>query len=108
MKTLVETVNGFDIYFEALEEHQTLRELLPEEDEESLKKIYNENEIFCAKITAEKAGIELASDYLGGCIYESSEDFYTKYKTEYYSDMKKTVIEEAQREVKNLIKKLQE
>ena len=38
-KIKVETVNGFDIYFEPLEEHISLRELLPEETEEQLQEV---------------------------------------------------------------------
>ena len=106
MKTLVTTEKGFEIYFEALEEHTPLSELLPEETEEQLKETYNNNCIFLAKVTAEKAGVELSSDHLGGCIYESEEDFYTKYKDDYFADMKATVIEEAEKELKVLIEEL--
>ena len=108
MKTLVKKVNGFDIYFEPLEEDISLSELLPEETPEQLKEIYNSNVVFCAKVTAEKNNIEIASDYLGGCIYESEEDFYIKYKDDYFADMVNTVLEEAKKELPILIKSLQE
>ena len=108
MKTKVKEIEGFEIYFEALEEHIHLSELLPEEDEESLKNIYNNNVIFCAKVTAEKTGIELSVDYLGGCIYECEEDFYTKYKDDYFADMVNNVVSEAKKELPKLIKQLQE
>lgn len=107
MKTLVKTVKGFDIYFEALEENISLRELLPEETEDDLQEIERNNAIFCAKVTAEKAGVELASDYLGGCIYENEEDFYIRYENEYFADMVNTVVNEAEKELSNLIKELQ-
>lgn len=107
MKTLVKTIDGFNIYFEALEEHMPLSELLPEEPEEQLQEIYENNVIFCAKVSAEKAGIELASEYLGGCIYKTEEEFY---KTEgcYFDDMVSTVISEAKKEIPNIIKELQQ
>ena len=54
--------------------------MLPEHNDEQIEEIYENSEIFCAKVTAEKLGIELGCDYLGGCVYESQEDFYTKYK----------------------------
>lgn len=107
MKIFVKEVEGFKIYFEALEEYISLSELLPEETEEQLKEIENSNVIFCAKVTAKKAGVELASDYLGGCIYEDEEDFYTKYKDDYFADMVETVVSEAKEKVKELIQQLQ-
>lgn len=107
MKTLVKTHEGFDIYFEALNEDICLSELLPEETEEQLKEIEDNNILFCAKVTAEKAGIELASDYLGGCIYESEEDFYVKYENDYFADMVNNVVKEAKKELPNIIKQLQ-
>lgn len=106
MKTLIKTVDGFDIYFEALEEHMSLREILPEETEEQLEEIYNSNVIFCAEVTAKKAGIELATDYLGCCIYEKEEDFYNT-KGCYFDDMVISVIAEAKKELPNIIKELQ-
>ena len=102
MEIFVESIGGFDIHFEALEEFTSLKELLPEESDEQLKEIYNNNAIFCAKVTAKKNGIALASDYLGGCIYESEEDFYIKYKDDYFSEMVQTVINEAKETIKKL------
>jgi hypothetical protein len=106
MKTLVLKKDGFEIYFEALEEFIQLAELLPEENEESLEGISNSNEIFCAKVSAHKCGIELASDYLGGCIYETAEDFYTKHKDDYFEDMVCSVVSDAKKEIKVLLKEL--
>ncbi len=105
MKVLVKTVEGFDIYFEALEEHIPLNELLPEETQESLEEIWSENYVFCAKVTAEKKGIEISSDYLGACIYGSYEEFYET-KGDYFDDMVNTVINEAKKELPKLIEEL--
>lgn len=106
MKMYIKTIDGLEIYFEALEECLSLSELFPENTQEQLEEIENNNAIFCAKVTAEKAGIELSSDYLGGCVYETEEDFYVKYKDCYFSDMVKTVLEEAKKELPKLIETL--
>ena len=44
---------------------------------------------FCAKVTASKAGVELADDYLGGCLYETWRDFLND---GYCEDMRATVV----------------
>jgi hypothetical protein len=107
MKTLVFNKDGFDIYFEPVEDCISLSELLPEETPEEIDRIWNENAVFCAKVTAEKAGVELAEDYLAGCIYKCAEDFYIKYKDDYFADMVNTVIEAAKEELPKLIESLQ-
>lgn len=105
-REVIENINGIEIIFTALEEYVPLSELLPEETEEELNYIWNNNAIFCAKLEANYKGIELSSDYLGGCIYEYYEDFYTKYKDDCFSDMYQTVIEEAKKELEQLKKDL--
>lgn len=74
---------------------------------------------FCARARIFLAGSELASDYLGGCIYRSLEEFANhrecgKQNREYaakgdngrcgsyFSDMVHTVITEARKEIKRL------
>ena len=47
---------------------------------------------FVARVTVRKAGIELGSDYLGGCCYESAESFVNG---DYYPDMIEAAIEQA-------------
>jgi hypothetical protein len=106
MKTAIEIINGINIFFEPIEEYISLKEMFPDDTEEQLNEIYNNNVIFCAKISGEIAGIELGSDYLGGCVYESYEDFYTKYKKDYYSDMVRNVIEEVEKNVPNIVNEL--
>ena len=109
MKKLIKTVDGFNIFFEALEEHLGVEDMFsePEDIKEINEKLNNyEFTMFCAKVTAEKEGIELGSDYLGACIYESEEDFYIKYKDDYFADMVNTVVKEAKKELPILIKKL--
>ena len=106
MKKFIKTVEGIDIYFEALEENIPLSELLPEETQEQIKEIEDNNIIFCAKVTAKVNDIELSNDYLGGCIYESEEDFYTKYENDYFTDMVNNVVSEAKKEIPKMIEEL--
>lgn len=106
MEKFIKTVEGIDIYFEALEEDISLSELLPEETKQQLQEIEDNNIIFCAKVTAKVNGIELADDYLGGCIYETEEDFYIKYENDYFSDMVNNVISEAKKEIPKMIEEL--
>lgn len=73
-----------------------------EEDKQELlrkidKGIY---EWFGVKVTAEKNGIELASDYIGGCCYKSIEEFIKS--GDYYEDMVNTVIREARETIASL------
>jgi hypothetical protein len=42
---------------------------------------------FCARVSIWKDGKELAHDYLGACCYKKSEEFYTKYESDYFADM---------------------
>ena len=109
MKTLVKQIDGFDIYFKALEDSDYDFDMMEDSDAQETKDSIESGELilFTAKITAEKAGIELASDYLGGCIYESEEDFYIKYKDEYFADMVENVLAEAKPKVIELISELQ-
>ena len=90
-----ETVDGFDITFSVAPE-----DMAPdwdfetdEERDELFRKIDNGTLLwFVAKVTASKNGIELASDYLGGCCYESTDEFIAD---AYYFDMVQNVITEA-------------
>ncbi len=55
---------------------------------------------FCAKVTASKNGIELAADYLGGCLYRNLWDFVSD--NDYYADMRERVIAEAKQAIREL------
>lgn len=90
--------DGFDIYFEALPEYTPIDDVLSESEdiEKAIEKIDSGEWVyFRAKVSAYKAGIELGSDYLGVCIYDSEEDFYIRYKDEYFADMVDQAIDEA-------------
>jgi len=60
---------------------------------------------FVARVQAFRAGVELAADYLGGCLYDSPADFVTA--GDYFDDMVKTVIDEARAELPRLIAALE-
>ncbi len=59
---------------------------------------------FCAAIKVYKAGVELGSDYLGCCSYESFDAFL---KDDYCVDMIKKALDEAKKELPLLIKRLE-
>lgn len=75
-KTLF-TENGISYIFEAEEETEGW---IPEGG------VY-----FIARVSAVKAGIELAYDYLGACHYYKYEDFYANLGEDYIADMLETV-----------------
>lgn len=56
---------------------------------------------FCAKVEASIDGHILGTDYLGGCCYESVENFVND---GYYADMKENVFEQSCKAIENLIK----
>lgn len=77
-------------------------EMTEDEEKELNEKMRNGDLLwFCAKVDASIDGRVLATDYLGGCCYESVRDFLND---GYYTDMKETVFENACKEIGNLIK----
>lgn len=99
------TQEGFDIDFYALEESLTLEDTFDDSvtDLEELAEHINSGELvyFCAKVTASKNGIELASDYLGACCYKSYMQF-VEYN-DYFADMVNTVVGEAEEAINKLV-----
>jgi hypothetical protein len=57
-------------------------------------------EWFIAKVSAHKAGVELAADFLGGCLYTDALQFVRD--NGYYADMTATVIAEAKDKIQQL------
>ena len=99
-----EEVEGFTIRFYACEEYSHPKEFFDDtcHDIEDIcdkidRGIY---QWFCAKVTANKNSIELASDSLGACLYESCQQFVND--NDYYADMKESVIEEAKQTIAKL------
>jgi hypothetical protein len=72
-----------------------------EEDRlETLQKIENGSLLwFVAKVSASRKGIELGSDYLGGCCYSSIQEFLQE---GYYVDMIDSAIAEARKTLEEL------
>jgi hypothetical protein len=62
--------------------------------------------MFVAKVTAKFEGIELATDYLGGCIYESFEEFINQ-KDDYFDQMVNQVVKDGKEELKRLKEKFE-
>ena len=101
----VKTVENFDIYFSAEPEYESIEGLFPDDSKEQVTDTVNKIEsgdlvYFCAKVTAFKNGIELASDYLGGCIYESEQSFIDS--SDYFPDMVNTAVRESKEMISSL------
>jgi len=91
-----ETVDGFDIVLSVTPEDDSPDwDFDSEEDRlDLIEKINNGLLIwFVAKVTASKHGVALGIDCLGGCCYESIEDFVKS--GDYYDGMKAESISEA-------------
>jgi hypothetical protein len=72
-----------------------------ERDAEIVARIESgEYDWFCARVTAERAGIVLASDFLGGCCYESASAFVTD--DGYYPDMRRAAVDDAKAKIAEL------
>ena len=95
----IETIDGFDIHFEALPEDLQLQDTFDDTvtDIDQLARDIDSGkyEYFCAKVSANKSGVELGTDYLGACLYDSIEQFYTEYHDDYFIDMVSSAIDEA-------------
>lgn len=97
-------VDGFDITLSALVEYMSPSDAFddtPEQLAEMMNKIDRGVWFwFCAKVTASKEGIEIGSDYLGCCLYDSLEHFAEN--DGYYQDMVDCAITEAKETIKKL------
>ena len=96
--TEVETIDGIEFTFilSALVDYTPVDDGLYEP--EDLKEIYKNLDnytwmYFCAELKAYVNGINLSTDTLGQCIYESLDDF--KINSGYYEDMKSNCVKEA-------------
>jgi hypothetical protein len=97
-----ETIDGFDIVFSTTYEHTHPRDhFMPEDASQICEDIDNgKYEWFVARVQAFKKGIELGTDYLGGCLYESPMQFVKD--NDYYSDMVQSAIKEAKANIQAL------
>ena len=98
--------DGFELKLYFLEECIPLLDTFDYDDKAQEQELIDNVEsgewlYFCAKVTACKEGVELASDYLGACVYEGETDFKA---SGYYEDMCNIAISEAKEVIKNLTK----
>ena len=102
----LESKNGFNLQFQALIEDLHSADLFDDSIDdinEICQKIDNYDLVlFTAKVSAFKNGIELASDYLGGNLYSSYEEFINA-RPGYIDDMEDIVINEAKEVIKKLL-----
>jgi hypothetical protein len=101
-KQHTETIEGFEIVFSTAYETTHPRDHFMSEDvQEYLEGIDSgKYEWFVARVQAFKNGIELGTDYLGGCLYESSMQFVKD--NDYYNDMVQSAIKEAKANIQAL------
>lgn len=97
-----ETREGFEIQFHAAPEDLHPRDHF---DDSLLDDVLEgidsgRYEWFVARVTAHRAGVELAADYLGGCLYGSPSEFVAA--GDYWDQMCDTVTEEAKAKIKEL------
>lgn len=100
-----EKYEGFDIVFEAIDEDMSPDDSYDWGDEDHRKEFYGNIESgkwvwFCAKVTASRHDIVLATVYLGGCCYESIDQFI---QDVYYEELRNTVVSEAGQVINKLI-----
>ena len=98
-----EEFDGFVIALDLEPEHEAPDwDFESDEDrDETMRKIENGTYLwFMAKVTASKNGIVLATEYLGGCCYESVAAFIEP--DGYYTDMRATVADEAKAAIAKL------
>lgn len=90
--------DGFRITLELLPEHESPDwDFESEEEKQDLFRRIEQGDIlwFVAKVTASRLGIELGTDYLGGCCYGSVEEFL--HPDGYFPDMVDEAIAEARK-----------
>lgn len=97
------TAAGFDIVFSAAyEDHAPDWDFDTEEEKQDLlRRIENGNLVwFVARVQAFKNDIELGTDYLGSCCYDSYMQFVED--SDYYADMVENVVSEARANIAKL------
>lgn len=100
-----EIVDGFDIVFSIATEETDPCDLF-DSAECDIQQLYDDINSgrclwFTARVQAFRVGVELAVDYLGGCMYKSTEEFMAD---AYYTDMIDNVIRDASEKITLLTK----
>ena len=104
-----EEVDGFTVKWFRCEEDATPGESFNYDDEQ-MAELYRDIdagqlEWFAVRVSAYKAGVELADDYLGGCCYESFAAFLAESENGcegYATDMRANVIRDAKAKIAEL------
>jgi hypothetical protein len=97
------TSAGFDIVFSVThEDNQPDWDFENEEDKQATLDRINNGDLvwFVARVQAFKNGIELGTDYLGGCCYDSYMQFVEA--SDYYADMVENAVSEARSAIAKL------
>lgn len=92
-------IDGFEIKFYAMPEDMHPNDAFDDGGETAAAIHAGEYEWFMACVTASKAGVELGSDYLGACCYQSAADFVEEL---YFEDMAAAAINEAREKLAEL------
>ena len=96
-----ETRDGFTIHAYAAPEDTNPNDQFDDNGETAEAISNGTYEWFMVKVTASKAGVELAEDYLGGCCYKNISDFISE-PDGYYADMIIGVTDEANDKIAEL------
>ena len=101
-----ETRDGFDIVFSTCHEDMKPDFFEDEQEEAQFWKDLERGDTawFVARVQAFKNGIELGTDYLGGCWYASEMDFVND--SDYYGDMINSAIDQAKKNILALVEGL--
>ena len=89
-----ETRDGFDIVLSVAPEETDPRDHFDDDGETAQAIADGQYEWFVARVEAQRDGITLGTDYIGGCCYERASDFY-RAPSDYYADMMTRAIDEA-------------
>jgi len=92
-----DTIDGFDIIVSVAPEEDDPRGYF---DDDGASNRRRRARWFMVRVEAHKAGAVLASDYLGGCCYESPMAFVRA--NDYYADMAQNVIIDARETIRKI------
>lgn len=92
--------DGFDIRFAVFPELMHPNDAFDDDGETARAIDAGEYEWFGAMVTVSKNGVELAEEYLGGCCYETYEEFMTG--SGHFDDMVETAIDMARQTIVDL------
>lgn len=95
MNTITRELNGFTITFVQVEGSLMLPDLLEPSDVDGIQARLDsgELELFDVECYASKHGVQFPSNWMGGCIYASLDEFVQS--GGYADDMTETAVEEA-------------